>query len=769
MESTGAESCSVGRWLADAGLGRFEAGFEAQGITEEKFVNLIVSDYARLGVTELNDRQTLFKLIQVVKREMDKSGYTPSSPSVAPSSSLGDENSPPNESRRPRAKLIDNFFTSSPSSTPSAEGATADTTPPRITLGGAPPAAATGEDSKTQASSSSATSGRRKKKGGRGASSSSCITVCVRKRPLNRTERDSGDTDCASTRGERVFVVREPRVKVDLTKYLLTHKFVFDGVFGDAVGNREIYERTCRPLVSFFLDGGNATCFAYGQTGSGKTYTMMGPEGGGGEQSGLYVLAVSDIFAQLRTMSNLKISASFFEIYGGRFYDLLNERRKLDLREDARGEVHTVGLRQIPCTGPDELIDMIQFGNGVRSQGVTGANTSSSRSHAILQISARLPGGKLHGKFSFIDLAGSERAADTTNNEKQTRIEGAEINKSLLALKECIRAMDQQAAHMPFRGSKLTQVLRDCLIGNSRTIMIATVSPGSSSVEHTLNTLRYADRVKEMKEPGSKKKNKHNAYMPHRAPRITPKSASRSPARGAAAGKRRPSPAGKPPASPSSVKRKVRSLPRPTSIGPIAAGASTDVHLRKPPPRLRRAGSDQGLGAAAAAARRRRRTPNGGKRSSSQTNIPVPRGGSPAGRSSPKRPPSDAKTRPRKRSSESPPAATPGAPTSAADAQARLEEMSAKTQKLQALVLDLHRKHIHSTMLKIKQEMDLLKRFESKRLSPLEYARSLEKVQEEKADGLGALSDKLHDFRKCLAHEELLRIDSDKWKRSQSR
>jgi len=104
------------------------------------------------------------------------------------------------------------------------------------------------------------------------------------------------------------------------------------------------------------------------------------------------------------------------------------------------------------------------------------------------------------GKISFIDLAGSERGADTSDNNRQTRLEGAEINKSLLALKECIRALDSDARHVPFRGSKLTAVLRDSFLGDqARTVMIANISPNSMSVEHSLNTLRYADRVKELR------------------------------------------------------------------------------------------------------------------------------------------------------------------------------------------------------------------------------------------------------------------------------
>jgi kinesin family protein 2/24 len=146
-----------------------------------------------------------------------------------------------------------------------------------------------------------------------------------------------------------------------------------------------------------------------------------------------------------------------------------------------------------------EIMEVIAVGLASRTTGQTGANLDSSRSHAILQISLKTKTDKVYGKMSFIDLAGSERGADTVESNKQTRLDGAEINKSLLALKECIRALDQDKKHLPFRGSKLTQVLKDSFTGNCRTTMIANVSPGGSCCEHTLNTLRYADRVKELK------------------------------------------------------------------------------------------------------------------------------------------------------------------------------------------------------------------------------------------------------------------------------
>merc|ERR1719499_1187637 len=128
-------------------------------------------------------------------------------------------------------------------------------------------------------------------------------------------------------------------------------------------------------------------------------------------------------------------------------------------------------------------------------------NNHSSRSHAVFQIILRpsVNTSKLHGKLSLINLAGNERGKDTISSDRGTRLEGAEINKSLLALKECIRALGKPGAHLPFRSSKLTQVLRDSFIGdNARTCMIAMIAPVFTSCEHTLNTLRYADRVKEL-------------------------------------------------------------------------------------------------------------------------------------------------------------------------------------------------------------------------------------------------------------------------------
>lgn len=188
---------------------------------------------------------------------------------------------------------------------------------------------------------------------------------------------------------------------------------------------------------------------------------------------------------------------------GVQVYDLLNGRKKLEVREDGKRRVNVVGLKEWHVEEQGLVAQLIEHSSAARCTGQTGANAESSRSHSIMQFSLKKhkkdgePGGAEVGRLSFIDLAGSERGADTFDNDRQTRLEGAEINKSLLALKECIRALDGEAPHVPFRGSKLTEVLRDSFVGaQARTVMIANISPSSSSVEHTLNTLRYADRVK---------------------------------------------------------------------------------------------------------------------------------------------------------------------------------------------------------------------------------------------------------------------------------
>ncbi|XP_042251127.1 kinesin-like protein KIF2A isoform X1 [Thunnus maccoyii] len=329
------------------------------------------------------------------------------------------------------------------------------------------------------------------------------ICVCVRARPLNKKELSVKDLDVITIPSKDVVMVHEPKQKVDLTRYLENQTFRFDYAFDENSTNEMVYRFTAQPLVETIFERGMATCFAYGQTGSGKTHTMGGDFSGKNQDcsKGIYALSARDVFLMLKKPNykklDLQVFATFFEIYSGKVFDLLNRKAKLRVLEDGKQQVQVVGLqeREVKCT--EDVLKLIEVGNSCRTSGQTSANAHSSRSHAVFQIILRRR-GKMHGKFSLIDLAGNERGADTSSADRQTRLEGAEINKSLLALKECIRALGRNKPHTPFRASKLTQVLRDSFIGeNSRTCMIATISPGMASCENTLNTLRYANRVKE--------------------------------------------------------------------------------------------------------------------------------------------------------------------------------------------------------------------------------------------------------------------------------
>ncbi|XP_031755871.1 kinesin-like protein KIF2C isoform X1 [Xenopus tropicalis] len=344
------------------------------------------------------------------------------------------------------------------------------------------------------------------------------ICVCVRKRPLNKQELSKKEIDIISVPSKNIVLVHEPKLKVDLTKYLENQPFRFDYSFDETATNEVVYRFTARPLVQSIFEGGKATCFAYGQTGSGKTHTMGGDFSGKSQNvsKGVYAFASRDVFLLLDQPRykhlDLDVFVTFFEIYNGKVFDLLNKKAKLRVLEDAKQEVQVVGLLERQVTSADDVFKMIEVGSACRTSGQTFANSSSSRSHACLQIILRR-GSKLHGKFSLVDLAGNERGADTASADRITRMEGAEINRSLLALKECIRALGQNKSHTPFRESKLTQILRDSFIGeNSRTCMIAMLSPGFNSCEYTLNTLRYADRVKELS-PQNAETNDDNLQM----------------------------------------------------------------------------------------------------------------------------------------------------------------------------------------------------------------------------------------------------------------
>ena len=327
-------------------------------------------------------------------------------------------------------------------------------------------------------------------------SDDSKIFVVVRKRPIFQKELNNGEIDCVSVVNPKIYI-HECKVQIDgITKYLDDHEFYFDNAFGDKDQTSDVYKYTIAPVINLILNQGIVTCFAYGQTGSGKTYTMKGIE----------ALAIDALYENGKKMGKkFDFYISFFEIYGGRLYDLLNNKNKLQVLDDKNGKVQIYGLITQLAETPDMMHRIIDAANAIRTTHNTVTNETSSRSHAICNIVVKLKGSdEEYGKLSLVDLAGSERAQETQSNNRQRRAEGAEINKSLLALKECIRALDEKKnnpdTHVPFRASKLTHVLRDSFVSRSdksRIIMISCVNPSYTSANHTLNTLRYSDRLKE--------------------------------------------------------------------------------------------------------------------------------------------------------------------------------------------------------------------------------------------------------------------------------
>ena len=286
-------------------------------------------------------------------------------------------------------------------------------------------------------------------------------------------------------------------------------KFGFDRIFDENITQGEVYEASTRPLLDSVLDGYNATVFAYGATGCGKTHTITGTV----MQPGIIFMTMQELFERVAECSEEKvteISLSYLEIYNETIRDLLSpgtQPKGLMLREDSNQAVSVAGLSSHRPQNVEEVMEMIMRGNELRTMSPTEANATSSRSHAVLQInvaqrdkSASVDEPHTMATLSIIDLAGSERAS-ATKNRGERLLEGANINRSLLALGSCINALcdPRKRNHVPYRDSKLTRLLKFSLGGNCKTVMIVCVSPSSQHFDETQNTLRYANRAKNIR------------------------------------------------------------------------------------------------------------------------------------------------------------------------------------------------------------------------------------------------------------------------------
>ncbi|CAN8188699.1 unnamed protein product [Coccothraustes coccothraustes] len=329
------------------------------------------------------------------------------------------------------------------------------------------------------------------------------VRVALRCRPLVPKETSEGCRTCLS------FVPGEPQVVVGNDK-----AFTYDYVFDPSVEQEEVFNTAVSPLVRGIFKGYNATVLAYGQTGSGKTYSMGGTYTATQEHEpsvGVIPRVIKLLFEekQQRQDWDFVLKVSYLEIYNEDILDLLcpsRERSQISIREDPKEGIKIVGLTERSVTCAQETVSCLEQGNNSRTVGSTAMNSQSSRSHAIFTIcidqkKKHDKNCSFHCKLHLVDLAGSERQKKTKAEGDRLK-EGININRGLLCLGNVISALgdeNKKGGFVPYRDSKLTRLLQDSLGGNSHTLMIACVSPADSNLEETLNTLRYADRARKIK------------------------------------------------------------------------------------------------------------------------------------------------------------------------------------------------------------------------------------------------------------------------------
>ncbi|KAM3922436.1 kinesin-like protein KIF18B [Leptodactylus fuscus] len=344
------------------------------------------------------------------------------------------------------------------------------------------------------------------------------VSVVVRVRPPNSREQEGNQYSVVQVVDHNILIFDpdEPETS-GIFSNLRGHegtkrkgkdlKFIFDCVFGEQSSQQDVFENTTKQILDGVLNGYNCSVFAYGATGAGKTHTMLGSEA----DPGVMYLTMVELYRRIEAVKEEKsceVLISYLEVYNEQIQDLLEPKGFLAIREDPQKGVVVQGLSFHQPKSAEQLLQMLANGNLNRTQHPTDANATSSRSHAVFQIyvkqqdrTASISQDIRVAKMSLIDLAGSERASSTNAKGERLR-EGANINRSLLALINVINALadaKNKKAHIPYRDSKLTRLLKDSIGGNCRTVMIAAISPSCLSYDDTYNTLKYANRAKEIK------------------------------------------------------------------------------------------------------------------------------------------------------------------------------------------------------------------------------------------------------------------------------
>ena len=350
------------------------------------------------------------------------------------------------------------------------------------------------------------------------------ILVCVRCRPLSPLECQLSTSETIRILDNKMLVLIDPIEYNGPTTVFKNRTreqtYAFDFAFDKYSSQKVVFENSTQFLIDGVVNGYNATVFAYGATGAGKTYTMLGDDA----NPGIMPLTLEDLFGKINKYKDREYKLKFWylEIYNENIRDLLkfidrpnttiiDDNDYLDLREDPIKGVMVSNITEVNVNNSNDMLKILKRGNRNRTQEATGANETSSRSHAILQVSIEYKDKNSgidyeikYSKLSLVDLAGSERASATQNRGIRL-IEGANINRSLLTLGNCINALCDAVAkgikkpYVPYRDSKLTRLLKDSLGGNARTVMIANVSPSINTFDDTYNTLKYANRAKNIK------------------------------------------------------------------------------------------------------------------------------------------------------------------------------------------------------------------------------------------------------------------------------
>uniref|UniRef100_A0A3Q0KEE7 Kinesin-like protein n=1 Tax=Schistosoma mansoni TaxID=6183 RepID=A0A3Q0KEE7_SCHMA len=335
---------------------------------------------------------------------------------------------------------------------------------------------------------------------------SESVKVVVRCRPLNEKEASAGHKKCVFIDCSNGTVeVRNPNAKPNDDP----KRFRFDAVYDENSKQKDLYDETFRDLINSVLDGFNGTIFAYGQTGTGKTFTVQGLQDDP-ELRGVMPNSFVHIFDHIsRSMdAQYLVRASYLEIYKEEIRDLLrrDQSKHLEIREKPDSGIFVKDLSSVLTKSIDEIQKVMKIGYQNRAVGATNMNEHSSRSHAIFIVTVEScktgEDGEKHirvGKLNLVDLAGSERQSKTLSEGERLK-EATQINLSLSTLGNVISALvDGKSAHIPYRDSKLTRLLQDSLGGNSKTIMIANIGPATYNYEETINTLRYANRAKNIR------------------------------------------------------------------------------------------------------------------------------------------------------------------------------------------------------------------------------------------------------------------------------